>query len=157
MKKKHSLQKRLNRLAKTALRNQAVIFVGGSKGCDMVDLRSGKIYTPSKEVAISITNLKAKWSVFCAVFCRDQNDDDYMKSVSVHIRDMRRQDELLHSLNDIHQDLLGGCNNSHVVNVGWIAAPNGEELSEEKAGAIFGDAGAWNVIAEWENEQLVDK
>lgn len=152
MKKKHSLQKRLNRLARTALRNQAVIFVGGSKGCDVVDLRSSKTYTPSLAVAQSLEQVRAKWSVFCAVFCRDQNGDDYMKSVSVHCREAKRQADLLHQLNDIHQDLLATCNKLHVVNVGWIAAPNGEELSEEKAGAIFGEAGAWDVIAEWERE-----
>ena len=152
MRKKHSLQKRLNRLARTALKNQAVIFVGGHKACNAVDLRSGKVYAPSLAVARSLEQVRAKWSVFCAVFCRDQNGDDYMKSVSVHCREAQKQSDLLVQLNDIHQDLLATCNKIHVVNVGWIAAPNGEELTEEQAGAIFGDAGAWDVIAEWEDE-----
>jgi len=156
MKKKHSLQKRLNRLARVALKHQGVIFVGGMGACNMVDLRHNKIYAPSINVAKSIEEVRAKWSVFCAVFCRGQDDEDYMKSVSIHIREARKQSELLESLNDIHQDLLTGCNSQHVINVGWIAMPNGEELTEEQAGAIFGDAGAWNVTAEWENEQLVD-
>lgn len=149
--KANNPQRRIERIGKAVLKGCAITFLAGGNGlCQMVDLKTQKAFKPGPSLAKTIEAGRYTWSVYCAVFCRDQTGKDYMKSIVVNTVDDCRQNDLVATLNDHHLALLDDCNKAHVLNVGWLASPVGHEWTEQEAGAIFTKMDAWSFLAEWE-------
>ena len=108
------------------------------------------MFSAGPALAKTIESGRYSWSVYCAVFCRDQTGTEYMQGVVVSTNNDCMQSDLHAVLHEHHVQLLGGCNKAHTLNVGWLASPVGYEWTEQEAGAIFTKMGAWNFIAEWE-------
>jgi len=142
--KANNPQRRMERLGKAVLKGCAVVFVAGGNGlCQMVDIKKQRVFSAGLSLAKTIEAGRYTWSVYCAVFCRDQTGKEYMQSVVISTNEACKQSDLLSVLHDNHLDLLAGCNGAHTVNVGWLASPVGHEWTEQEAGAIFTKMNAW--------------
>ena len=149
--KANNPQRRLERLGKAVLKGCAITFLAGGDGlCKMVDIKTQKLFKAGLALAKTIEEGRYSWSVYCAVFCRDQNGKDYMKGVVIKTMDNCRQNDLVEALHLNHLALLEDCNQSHTLNVGWLASPTGHEWTEKEAGEIFTKMNAWDFDAEWE-------
>jgi len=149
--KANNHQRRLERLGKSVLKGCAISFVAGGDGlCRMVDLKTKKGFKAGPALAKTIEVGRYTWSVYCAVFCRDQTGKEYMQSLVVTTNEPCKQSDLLSVLHEHHLSLLDGCNTAHTLNVGWLASPVGHEWTEQEAGAIFAKLDAWDFVAEWE-------
>ena len=73
-----------------------------------------------------------------------------MQSVVVTTNEPCYQSDLLDVLHEHHLNLLAGCNEAHILNVGWLASPVGHEWTEKEAGDIFTKLNAWDFVAKWE-------
>ena len=134
------------------MKNIGIIFIGGNDGkCNVADLKRRAIYKPGLATAKTLANAQFHWSIFCAVFCRDQNGKEYMKSLLVQSGEKVRQRDLADQVNEIHHGMIKDLNKEHLVNIGWIACPDGRDLSEHDAGSIFDNAMAWDYLAKWES------
>ena len=154
--KAYNPKKRLKLLAQSALRGQAIIFVGsaGDSACNMVDMRTKEIYAPSKEIAQVVENGRYKWAIYCAVFCRDQLGKNYMQGTSVVSNDEYRQSDLAEFVESVHTDIVRNqVNRLHVCNVGWLAAPMDGDIDETKAGDIFAKTNAWDYLTKAEQSE----
>ena len=154
--KSNNPQRRLNRLGKAVLKGCAITFLAGSDGlCKMVEIKTRKPFKAGFSLAKTIESGRYSWSVYCAVFCRDQTGKEYMKSVVINTMDDCRQNDLVETLHHHHLALLEDCNKSHTLNVGWLASPTAHEWTEQDAGAIFSKMNAWNFNAEWEELKAI--
>lgn len=145
--------KRLSLLAKSALNGHAVIFIGGAgeSKCNMVDIRRKHIYSPAREIAEAVEKIRFKWSIYCAVFCRDQLGEEYMKGGAIVSNEEYRQSELADFVQEFHTDIIRNqVNPMHVVNVGWIATPDNCDFDEKVVGDIFATTDAWDYLSKWE-------
>jgi len=149
--KANNPRRRMERLGKAVLKGCAISFVAGGNGlCQMVDLKTQRGFKPGPALARTIEAGRYTWSVYCAVFCRDQNGGEYMQSVVVTTNEPCYQSDLLDVLHEHHLNLLAGCNEAHILNVGWLASPVGHEWTEKEAGDIFTKLNAWDFVAKWE-------
>ena len=143
--KANNHQKRMERVGKSLLKDCAVSFVAGGNGlCNLVNIKKQNQFTVGPHLAKTIAVGRYMWSVYCAVFCRDQTGKEYMQSVVINTQEPCRQDELLSVLHENHLSLLNGCNELHTLNVGWLASPVGHDWSEKEAGSIFTKLNAWD-------------
>lgn len=149
--KAYNPHKRLQRVAKATMKKLGVIYVGGNGNkCRMVDASSGRIYNPDQYTATAVSEVRFNWSIFCAVFLRDQEGVEYMKSLTIQVNEPARQQDIAEQVGEIHTELVQGINKKHLVNVGWIARPDGVEMTEQEAGILFDKADAWDSLATWE-------
>ena len=149
--KANNKQRRLERLGKAVLKGTAIIFVAGNNGlCQMVEIKTKKTFKPGVSLAKTITAGRYTWSIYLAVFCRDQTHKEYMKSDVITTKQPYLQCEIESVLKNHHLNLLNRCNSAHILNVGWLASPTGHDWTEKEAGDIFVNMNAWDFVAEWE-------
>jgi len=149
--KTHTKQRRLNRLGSAILKDCAISFIAGTdRTCSLINVKTKRSFNPGPALAQTIETGRYSWSIICAVFCRDQNGSEYMKSIVIETTEPRQQKELLDPLHENHLALLSECNESHLVNVGWLASPASREWTEKLAGDIFSKLNAWDSLATWE-------
>ena len=143
--KANNPQKRMERVCKAALKNCAVSFLAGGNGkCRLVDVNTNRVFSPTLALSKVIESGSYLWSVYCAVFCRDQAGKEYMQGLTIKTNAPCRQSDLLSVLHDNHLQLLKGCNDAHALNVGWLASPTGREWCEKEVGDIFTTIDAWD-------------
>jgi len=150
--KSNNNQRRMERVGRSVLKNCAITFVAGRNGlCQMADLKTGLAFRPGPALAKTIASGRYTWSVYCAVFCRDQTGLEYMQGIEVVTKESCYQSDLVSVLHGHHLSLLAGCNEAHLVNVGWLASAVGHEWTEKEAGTIFTKLNAWDFVAKWES------
>ena len=143
--KANNPQKRMERVCRAALKNCAVSFLAGSSNkCQLIDIKTNRLFSPTLSLSKVIESGSYLWSVYCAVFCRDQNGKEYMQGLTIKTNEPCRQSDLLSVLHENHLQLLNGCNDAHTLNVGWLASPTGREWSEKEVGNIFTKLEAWD-------------
>lgn len=150
-KRKHCTTKRHNRIASAVLKDLVLVFVAGAdKGVRLMHRRK-KVFVPCTSLmADSIANCQFKWSVFCAITLRRQDGQEYMQSEAFNFEQPYRQSFVTEYLNEQHKRLLHETNPAHRVGAGWIACPNGVEISDDEAAEILTKANAWEFLAMWE-------
>ena len=143
--KANNPQRRIERLGKAVLKGCAITFLAGGDGlCRMIDLKTQKVFSAGPALAKTIETGRYSWSVYCAVFCRDQTGKEYMQGVVVSTKNGCKQNDLQEVLHEHHLQLLKGCNDAHTLNVGWLASPVGHEWDEKEVGDIFTKLEAWD-------------
>lgn len=143
--KKYNQIKRLERLAAYYVENIFIGYTDGLAGCVMIDIKRRRIVPPeSQEGRTIITALSRphKWSCFIAVFGRTPFDE-YMKAEQVFSPARYFQADLAPIFEEHHAALMKRVPDHQRCGVGWLADPNGREISEEVAGAIFERLEAW--------------
>lgn len=151
--KKYNPITKLNQVVKYSLRNYGICWVGArNRKCLLGNLRTGAIVRPNPDQATALLELPFKYTVVCAVFCRDQLGTEYMRYETVKIRDKHIHTELFDLLTEIHVDLIKGVNQSHKITVGWLACPviDTEIVPEDNLDKIFRAMGGFDYLAQWE-------
>jgi len=149
---KHNMQLRQQRFNESMLRQFSISFIGAEK-CNIIKSKDGQLINADLKLIQLFTKFPYKWSVYIAVFYRDQHGKDYMKSELAILPDYRYQADISEALCDLHMDLAKRGNEKHFVNVGWMASPTGHQWSEEEAASVFDKLGAWSTLAQWEAEE----
>ena len=148
--KRYDAQRTLRQVTHATLKGTAVIFMANNdRKSRLVSLKTKAMYPPHVQQAELLLSGQFKWTVYCAVFCRSVTQS-YMKSLEVSVSEPCTHDTLFDSMPDQHLELLKGCNDSQVVNVGWLASPEGLSISESLAGELFDKHGAWDGLTPWE-------
>ena len=151
VRKKNNNSKRMERLGTAVMKNLAVfLLIGSNPKCEMVDLKRMTKFKATPALATTIEKGRYKWTVFCAVFCRSQHGEEYMKSLVIESPSPCLQGDLVELLHEHHVALLEECNEAHLITAGWMASPTGIDWSEKLAGDIFSKMNAWENLAKWE-------
>lgn len=131
--------------AKKKLKNKVVTFLTGDKVNYLYCLNTHKRVDVTLDLAQQLSKDPYTWSVYVAVFCRDQLGQEYMKSDSHLFTTRYRQLELVPYLNEEHNKLIKTVNRDHVIGAGWIASHEGRDFSETEAAKLFENMGCWDA------------
>lgn len=133
--KPHNLRKSAQLQAQLRVRGQLVFFAQGH-GCYMYDTNSNRIYRPNDVTSAAIAKFTYEWSVLCSILC-DDGKDHYLKSNMINAKAPYRSEALAETAKKVHMDLLAGANRQHVCGLGWVASPEGKEISDELAYELY--------------------
>lgn len=146
--KKHNPAKRHAAYCRALLKqlNAVVAWVAGqhNNACVLISVKTGKTITMGPELERAISDVQHDWSIYCAVFGRRQDGQEYMMGSTV-IAPRCYQLQIADQLSDIHTGILRGMNPQHRVGLDWLACPWGEDISEEDAGRLFDQLGGWSA------------
>lgn len=150
MRKKHNLLKRYRRIADASISKLFVAFVcDGDERCDIIDA-NGKKVRADQQLADAFDKVPHQWSVCCAVTCKTELGDKYVKLVQIDAKARYYKRDLTARFNEIHMQLLKECNENHRVTAGWIASPKPFEFDEAFVADIMQKLGGWNFKAKLE-------
>lgn len=128
-----------------ALKKKIVTYVTGDSVNNLYCLNQDKQIQVDKRLAFALGNQPFEWSVIIAVFCRDQNGEEYLKSELVSAKEKYFQHELIEVLNEQHKALIKSVNRNHFIGAGWLASPEGRDFSESETDRIFRKLGAFQA------------
>lgn len=152
--KKHCATKRHERIARAIFKDLVAVFVAGSgKGVQLVNRRLKRPVRCTELMAISLQDCQFMYSVYCAITCRRQDGQEYIRSKAYNFTQPYRQSFLSEWLNSEHIELMKTTNEMHRCTAAWIACPNGVEISDSEASDIFTNLGAYNFLAKWEADK----
>ena len=140
--KKHSLTKRKQMMARHLVKDIVVCFVHEMEGCVTYHRKKKVLFRPSEALAHALAGQPHKWSCYLGVFGRTPFDE-YFKGEQLFIDQPRLQSDLVQTFVEYHGELAKRVPDHQLCGVGWIADPNGEELTEDEAGYIFTKLEAW--------------
>jgi len=143
--KKYNPKKINGVVDRIALKNKLVTYVTGDDINNLYCLRQDKQIVVDKRLAYALGNQPFEWSVVIAVFCRDQNGQEYTKSELIASNEKYYQHELIEFLNDQHNTLIKSVNRHHFIGAGWMASPEGQDFSEAEIDRIFRKLGAFEA------------
>lgn len=150
--KKYSPAKGATAIAQRELRGYALTYHQGDPLAELWSI-DGLFRRTIDQVIVDMFNLvKFKWSIYMVVFCRDQTGEEYMQGQWVHTNEVYKHHELAEFLGKQHKQLLREGNPQHQLNAGWVAIPNGVEISDEKALALLEVRDCWDPLAKWEDK-----
>jgi hypothetical protein len=135
--KKHNATSRYIKVARSCLKGLAVAWTDETKNCVMVDIKRKSEVRVTEVLAKAFSEVPHHWSIFIAVMGKQPNGDVYMKSEQIKTNQPYYQNDLADYLNERHQALISGMNRNALCGVGWAAAPNGHDWSEEEAFSLF--------------------
>lgn len=149
--KKYNPRKRVQRITTAALRNTALVFIGGDENkVRFVHLTSQKCSQPTSTIVQALQNAKYTWSVLCAVTLRTQDNKEYIQSIEVESSAPEYQLDMTQTLNQHHNKLLKDCNQAHICTIAWLAVPYAHDWDLEKSVTTLNALGAWDFSAQWE-------
>lgn len=150
--KQHSMNARFQRAGLASLKGLAVGFICGNGGMsELVSIKTGSKIRAGMSLVKAVTEIPFKWSVYCAVMGRTETGQEYTKAFQVVTETACTQYNLANQLNQLHQDFVKDeISPRHIVNVGWLADPHGNEWDEAQAEAIFRKMGAFDGAAQWQ-------
>lgn len=141
--KKHSMKARHAVMSRIATRGLYVVMIGG-KGCKIWDEKVNKFINPSKILEAAICDVAHKWSILVSVFC-ESDREQYIKSEIIEAAVPYLQSSLAEYATEKHNEVVKSSNPKHFFGCGWVASPEGVDVSEEFAGKLFDAAGAWET------------
>ncbi|GGY87771.1 hypothetical protein [Shewanella fodinae] len=151
-----TLAKRYYNVARALLRDLVVVFVAGKNDSKVQvwNRKRGKIEFIGKPTALAISDTPMPWSVLCAVTCRRQDGQQYMRTEELAAPHPITQAQIAKHCNELHMQLLKACNPMHRLTAAWIAVPTGEELPMEEVDRIITVLGAYEFLAQWEADEV---
>lgn len=142
VRKKYNKRKQLNRVADHLTRNLVVCYLDKLDGCVLLDYKHGHLITPT-EALIAAVGMPHQWSCFIAAFGRTPRDE-YFKSEQIMTDCKYYQEDLSPVFEKHHLELIERVPEHQRCGVGWIASMHNLEFTEDQAGKIFEQLGAWN-------------
>jgi len=136
--KKYNPYNTAYRTAKARLKNIGMLYVLGEDPTP-VSLKTNKTIILDEILFNSLTRFKHKWSVFIAVFGRDNFGKEYMKSEVIQTKEPYYNDELIDVLNTEHERLYKEANEKQIISVGWLAVPSNMDWDEKVLFKMFSD------------------
>lgn len=150
--KPHNKNKRIKRLMNTYINKVGVLYISGlfHGKCFAVKLNGGKKFPVMSEVAVQMEEGFFKWNVYCAVLCRDNDGNNYLKGSVVDAPIKCQQREIAVQIHEAHMAVYRNANPDHIITVAWIGVPSNRELSEEEAYKIFEDNRGFEFLSQGE-------
>ena len=128
-----------------------ILICGNGGMSELVSIKTGSKIRAGMSLVKAVTEIPFKWSVYCAVMGRTETGQEYTKAFQVVTETACTQYNLANQLNQLHQDFVKDeISPRHIVNVGWLADPHGNEWDEAQAEAIFRKMGAFDGAAQWQ-------
>jgi len=135
--KKYDPFRSAGRVSDYLLKRHAIVYLVSLDRCVMVDCRAMHPVQPSSTTARAITDIPHQWAINCSVLCRDQFGKEYLVTQQVACKGRYYHSDLIDVLNDNHKALVKTCNEQHVINYGWIATVNDEEIDPAEQEQIY--------------------
>lgn len=140
VRKKNNNRARAERFMSAIIRSQSMsvynIDIGDDNYQGAINTKTlGRVYC-TEEIADAILYQPHKWSVYISAFC-DDGKSIYYKSKEIFLNGFYLSGDLKIVIEPFYRELVSSSNKRHIFGGGWIASPNSEELSEERAAAIF--------------------
>ena len=141
VRKKYNKHKNVGKLADALLRDIVICYADNLKGCVMLDRKQSKLIRPT-EAMVAAASVPHQWSCFIAALGRTKFDE-YFKAEQIFTPSKFYQSDLAPIFEMHHAQLMRKVPEDQLCGVGWIADPNGNDISEKEAGSIFEKLGAW--------------
>jgi hypothetical protein len=135
--KKYDPLKAAGRVSEYLLKRHAIAYLVSLDRCVLVDCKAMQPVQPSATVARAITDIPHEWAINCSVLCRDQLGKEYLVTQQVACKGRYYHSDLIDVLNQYHKDLVKTCNKLHVINYGWLATLNDEEIDPAEQEQIY--------------------
>ena len=153
--KKHSNEGQYRRVCEVILRDTALVLTGNDNLVTLTSIKKRRPITLEPLIYKAIKNVPYQWSVYIAVFCRDQLGRRYINSQWINAQSRYYQRDLIGVLNENHRQLLDSANQLHVLNYGWVAIPSGGVITDEHANALMELYQPWDSQTQWEIKQEI--
>ena len=144
--KKYDPKRSAGRVVEHLLRNHAVVYLCSLDQIVLMDCKHQVQVIPSGTTARAITDLRHQWTVDCAILCRDQFEKEYLVTQQIATTGKYYHAELIDVLNKHHQELIKTCNDQHIINYGWFATVNDQEIKQETQELIYRKLGGFNCL-----------
>ena len=152
-------------MAPVVLKDKWVAFVSGADELNRLITREGKNVLMDTCTHYLLSEVPHYWSVFIAVFCRDQYGKTYMKAEEHRLTTKYIQRQVVDYFNTEHSRIFAAANQNHVIGVGYLASPMGDSLRRSEAFHLFEKLGGFNrwrepttgniyVVEPWELKEL---
>lgn len=136
--KKYNLHESTKQLAKARLKDCVVVYVSGDNFKRLFSLKHMMPVRITRDTDLMVHSLRWPWTVYIAAFGRDSFGRFYIKAREIAIAGEHLYGEVADSLNAEHKALIEETMpESHLIGVGWIAAPRRCSFDEEQAAKIF--------------------
>ena len=146
-------RKKRNPLTFKAQAGKRYILAATSNHPNRVFGRSGKMLEGLTKFELScLLDIRHKWTVHCAVLCRDEQGKNYTADTIFDSTDPYYQDELIEIFEREHNKLIKTVNRKHIIKVAWIAAPFFHDMEKEFTDRIYEQIDGWGGQAFWEIE-----
>ena len=148
-----------NALAATLIKPLAITWVGSDKNNDGAALseawhiKQGRRVTVGMSLYCALTETRTHWQIFIAVFCRDQQGQEYVQGKWIETNQPYQQSALADLLNDEHHELWQQANHAHRMNLGWVAYPSIKDRTDKDAINLLEKRDCWGVVAPWEQKK----
>jgi hypothetical protein len=150
--KKYNPHKVINRISFNKVKKVLIAWSGNFKEPLCFTQKGEYIDMPASEINAMLIDLALNWSSLCFAICRDQNKNNYFKSVIVKVNTPSKYQEITDIFNEEHAKLLKGTNTLHKVNVAWIASPSGYDTPDDVIDSILTQMQVWNHPSKWERD-----
>lgn len=155
-KKAYNPMRRAVRLADYTAKDKLLVYVSTETGWVLYDRRRNYLIKPT-ESQTRFAEFPMQWAIYLAAFGRTQLGQDYMKSDSFVTQARYKQDDLIPHVAAEHAKVIASIPEDQFVGIGWIASPEGIDLTEQEAGRIFENMKAWDVPAKWQDQTNQDQ
>lgn len=147
--------KAIQRVEKALVEDSMIVFVGGGSGKSHVMNRKTNVIYPQigPTTYNALKNKKHTWTYYCAVLCRDQQLNNYVKAEEYYFTSPVLQTDIQNWMHDRHLKLLHKQNKGHVIGIAWIACPYDHDFDEELAYNVFEKLGGFNKKALWQKTE----
>jgi len=103
----------------------------------LFSIKTAKQINPSDIITKALKTVQYKWSVFIAVFCRDQFGKEYMQGSWVFADQPYYHGDLIDHVAGYLDGIVSDANKQHIVDIGWLSVLNGKELDHKHVEKIF--------------------
>jgi hypothetical protein len=156
IRKANSVEARYIRAARSIVRDTALAYCHSmkAKGVTLVSLKEKVPYTLSSTIQRALNDVKYNWRIYIGLLCRDQKGQEYIQGRWVVTNEPYHHEQIIPAMNNYHQELIAEANARHLIDFCWLALPNHEEVDEPVIDQIFANLGAWEYLAQWEQDKL---
>ena len=154
---KHSNQKRYARASRAILRNVAAARIQSQiedgYNTHLFNTNTCKQIKPNDIIAKAFVGVKFKWAIWAGVFCRDQFNKEYMQGEWIITNQHYLHSEISEYIADRIDNIVNQANQQHIIDIGWIANTQNEEIEKDTLTKIFTNYGAWEGLSQWEQSK----
>jgi len=103
-----------------------------------------------------LKRLEVNWRIHCYILAREKNGKNRLECQTIDIDTPCKHDDISQLAADIHWNMIEEFRKSNradnFVTAAWIANMK-DDVPEDLAYKIFEDCGAWEINADWEEDQ----
>ena len=154
IRKPNSINKRKRQLQSFLIKDTAMIWVSSDKPdkgnhayVQSWDLKANRLMVVNRDIMQSYLDVACKWQCYCAVFCRDQLGQQYVQGKWLVANEPYKQHQLADLFNTEHLKLIDESNQSHIINLGWVAINSNRSFNDSDAIKLMESRNCWAMLA----------